>query len=159
MKINREPRSRLIVSTWSSAFVFFMGGWAMWILSICYAVADIFMYRKWAGPFLVFGTNAIFVFVGSGIIGRSMLATKINMGTDAEAKWVGLKTLFYDNVMQKLFNNPGMPFHDPKLASWAYSVVYILFWLALTYPLYRKKIFRRFRESLRLCPLQWFDFQ
>ena len=119
---------------WSSAFVFFMGGWALWILSICYTLADVFMYRKWAAPFLVFGTNAIFVFVGSGIIGRMLLATKINMGTAEAAKWVGLKTLFYKNVIAKIFTNP-------ELASCMYSVIYIIFWLALTYPLYRKKIF------------------
>ncbi|MCC6546689.1 DUF5009 domain-containing protein [Candidatus Sumerlaeota bacterium] len=119
---------------WSSAFVFFMTGWALWILSICYALADVFMYRKWATPFLIFGTNAIFVFVGSGIIGRMMLATKLNVQTAADPKWMGLKTYIYNNAIKAHI-------HHPEWASWTYSFLYILLWLALTYPLYRKKIF------------------
>lgn len=44
---------------WTSTFVIFTGGFAMAMLALCYWIVDVKRLRKWAAPFIVFGTNAI----------------------------------------------------------------------------------------------------
>jgi predicted acyltransferase len=48
---------------WTSTFVIFTAGFAMVILAICFWIVDMRGWRKWAQPFLVFGSNAITAFV------------------------------------------------------------------------------------------------
>ena len=63
---------------WSSSYVVFTAGAALLLLGICYWVIDVKGYKKWAKPFIVFGLNAITVFVASGIIGRLLILIKVN---------------------------------------------------------------------------------
>ncbi|MCJ7582235.1 MAG: heparan-alpha-glucosaminide N-acetyltransferase domain-containing protein, partial [Candidatus Aminicenantes bacterium] len=44
---------------WTSTFVIFTAGAALLILGLCYGINDVWGQKKWAYPFLVFGTNAI----------------------------------------------------------------------------------------------------
>src|SRR5207249_4217517 len=57
---------------WTSSYVFFTGGMALQLLAFCYWLIDIKNYRAWARPFVVFGVNAIVLFVGTGVMARLM---------------------------------------------------------------------------------------
>ena len=57
---------------WTSSYVFFTGGLALQLLALCYWLVDIKGHRRWAWPFVVFGVNAIALFVGTGLMAKSM---------------------------------------------------------------------------------------
>ena len=58
-------------SLWTSSYVLFTGGLAMQFLALCYWLVDMKEYRRWAKPFVVFGVNAIALFVGGGPDGEA----------------------------------------------------------------------------------------
>ncbi|MDV6236056.1 DUF5009 domain-containing protein [Leptospira ellisii] len=80
-------------------------------------------------PFLVYGRNAILVFVGSGILGRILNLWTIEGGG---GKPISIKGLLYSKLLLLL---------DPYDASLAYASVWIvLWWVVLTY-LDKKRIY------------------
>ena len=64
-------------SLWTSSYVLFTGGMAAYALALLYLVADVWGHRGWARPFSVYGTNAIFVFVASGLLAKLLIAIKL----------------------------------------------------------------------------------
>jgi predicted acyltransferase len=62
---------------WTSSYSVFTAGFALIVLGFCYYFIDVKGYRRWAYPFIVYGMNAITVFVLSGIIGRLSIYFKI----------------------------------------------------------------------------------
>jgi predicted acyltransferase len=116
-------------SLWTSSFVFFTGGLALQLLAFCYWLIDIKNYRAWAKPFVVFGVNAIALFVGSGIMAKLMGLIKLPWGSTQ----ISLQGWIY----QKLF----LSWASPINASLAYAIAFILLWLGLMWILYRRKIF------------------
>ena len=116
-------------SLWTSSYVFFTGGLALEFLAFCYWLVDIKKYQRWAKPFVVFGVNAIALFVGTGIMGRLMGLIKLPWGsaTISLQGW----------IFQKLFLSWLAPFH----ASLAYAIAFIMLWLGLMWILYSRKIF------------------
>lgn len=57
---------------WTSSFVLLTGGLAMVMLAGCLLKYDIWGWRRLARPFEIVGINAIFVFVGSGLLGITL---------------------------------------------------------------------------------------
>jgi predicted acyltransferase len=115
---------------WTSSYVVYMAGLALCFLGFCYWLIDIKGYKKWAKPFLIFGVNALALFVGSGVLGRLMGLVKF---TGAEGKEVTLQGW--------IFNSLYLPFALPINASLMYALTYIGFWLFLMWLLYRKEIY------------------
>ena len=116
-------------SLWTSSYVFFTGGLALSFLAFCYWLIDIRKYQRWARPFVVFGVNAIVLFVGTGLMAKVMGLIKLPWG----AGQISLQGW----IFQKLF----LPWASPINASLAYALVFILLWLGLMWILYRRKIF------------------
>ncbi len=141
---------------WSSSYVVFTAGWASVIFAITYYLNDVLKWRKWSFPFVVFGTNPIYVFFASGILARIMYMIKIPTdevasGFVEKVKFMvsnpnategvdNLKTWIYENVFQAIFYaNPEV--QTEHLASFAFALTYIIFWFLITWPLYHKKWF------------------
>ncbi|MBC8030269.1 MAG: DUF5009 domain-containing protein [Pyrinomonadaceae bacterium] len=116
-------------SLWTSSYVFFTGGLALQFLAFCYWLIDIKKYQRWAKPFVVFGVNAIVLFVGTGVMARLMGLIKLPWG-------VGQISL-QGWIFQKLF----LSWASPINASLAYALAFILLWLGLMWILYSRKIF------------------
>lgn len=116
-------------SLWTSSYVFFTGGLALQFLAFCYWLIDIKKYQRWAKPFVVFGVNAIVLFVATGVMARSMGLIKLPWG----AGQISLQGW----IFQKLF----LPWASPINASLAYALAFILLWLGLMWILYSRKIF------------------
>ncbi|MDK2973493.1 MAG: hypothetical protein PWP23_3248 [Candidatus Sumerlaeota bacterium] len=131
---------------WTSSYVLAMAGFAQVFLGMCMYLLDIRGKKAWATPFVVFGTNAIYVFFASGILARCMYM--ITWAKESgEGSW-NVKSWIWENAFQNPvlagFDHIGFTFSDAaqmKFASLLYAVCYIVVWLGLTYPLYRKKIF------------------
>lgn len=116
---------------WTSSYVIFTAGAAMQFLGFCYWLIDVKGVRKWAKPAIIYGMNAIAVFVLSGLAARLLTLIKVDGGTDGAA--VTLKTWIYQNIFAS--------WASPMNASLMFAVINVLFWLGIMAILYRKKIF------------------
>ena len=119
-------------SLWTSSYVVFTAGMALQLLAICYWLVDIKGYRRWAKPFVIFGVNALALFVFSGLLARLMTDRHWQL-TRASGAMGNLQTFIFDNLFAS--------WASPINASLFYALTYILFWLLLMWLLYRKNIF------------------
>jgi predicted acyltransferase len=115
---------------WTSTFVIFTAGFAMVVLALCYWLVDVKKLRRWAAPFLVFGTNALAIFVFADLV--AILSTRFHH-LRADGKLVTWHSYFYN----KFF----VPYANPYNASLLYAIFFVLFCLAAAWPLYHKRIF------------------
>jgi predicted acyltransferase len=114
---------------WTSSYVLFTSGAALVCLAVCYWLIDVRGYRKWAQPAVVFGVNAIAVFVLSGLLTRLLI--RIHVPADPDP--ITLKQWIFETFFAS--------WASPMNASLAYAVTYLLFWWAMIALLYRRKIF------------------
>jgi predicted acyltransferase len=117
-------------SLWTSSYVIFTAGMALQLLGICYWLVDIKGYRAWAKPFVIFGVNALALFVFSGLLARLMGIIKIPRGDGTS---LALQPYIYKNLFAS--------WAAPLNASLFYAIAYIFFWLLLMWLLYRKNVF------------------
>ena len=117
-------------SLWTSSYVVYMAGLALCFFAACYWLIDIKDYRRWAKPFVIFGVNALFLFVGSGVMARLLGIIKVS---GADGNTISLQEYIFDNIF--------LPLAAPVNASLMFAICFILFWLFLLWLLYRKRIF------------------
>ncbi len=120
-------------SLWTSSYVVYTAGLALLTLGFCYFLVDIKGYRRVARPFVVFGVNALALFVFSGMLARVMGMIRIPA---ADEKTISLQ--------QWIFNELFLSWAEPVNASLAYALCYILFWFYLMWLLYRRRIYIKF---------------
>ncbi|UEG53521.1 heparan-alpha-glucosaminide N-acetyltransferase domain-containing protein [Mucilaginibacter daejeonensis] len=116
-------------SLWTSSYVLYAGGLAIWALALCYWLIDVKGYRRFTKPFLVYGVNAITVFVGSGLSARAMNKIKVN--------YQGKETSLSSKLYQQFFE----PYFEPLNASLAWAICYVLVWMIILWIMYNRKIF------------------
>jgi predicted acyltransferase len=110
---------------WTSSYTVLTAGMALQFLALCYWLVDIKGYRRWTGPFVIFGVNAIAVYVLSSIMATALDTWHI--------RGVTIKEFLYSN----LFASWAAPIN----ASLLWAISYVLFWLGVMTLLYRRKIF------------------
>ena len=115
---------------WTSSYVVLTAGCALQCLGFCYWLIDVKGGRRWAQPAVIYGMNAIAVFVLSGILGRILIYTKIS-GADGEV--VSLKQWIYQHGFESYLG--------PLNGSLAYAIANVVFWLIIMKILYDRKIF------------------
>jgi predicted acyltransferase len=117
-------------SLWTSSYVVFMAGLSLCFLGFCYWLIDLKGYTRWTKPFVIFGVNALALFVGSGVMARLLGLIKVN---GAEGKSISLQQYIFENLFLKMV--------DPINASLMYAICFILVWLFLMWLLFRKRIY------------------
>ncbi|HEY0083577.1 MAG TPA: DUF5009 domain-containing protein [Pyrinomonadaceae bacterium] len=115
---------------WTSSYVMFTTGMGLQLLALCYWLVDIKHHRRWALPFRIFGTNALAVFVLSGLAARALSLWKMPR---VDGRTGNMQTYIYEHFFA--------PWASPANSSLLYALVYVLVWLGLTAILYRRKIF------------------
>lgn len=115
---------------WTSSYVVFTSGMALCFLGFCIWLIDIKGYSKWTKPFVIFGVNALALFVFSGIMSKLIDIIKI---TGADGNPIALKSWIFKNLFLQIAS--------PVNASLMFAVGYILLWLFFMWLLYRKKIY------------------
>jgi predicted acyltransferase len=110
---------------WTSSFVMATSGLASMTLACSMFLVDHLGYKKYAQPWVIFGSNAISVYVLAGLLGYLFYGGHFN-GTS-------LKTLFMN-----LFTGMGL---EPKFVSLVAALLYIGILFIPAVILYRKKIF------------------
>jgi predicted acyltransferase len=117
---------------WTSTFVIFTGGFAMLLLALCYWLVDLRGYRRWTGPVLVFGMNAIAVYVFSFLLSSFSVFFGFHDSDGDFQTWHGW---IYDTYFA--------PHASPNNASLAFAIFFLLLCFLAAWPLYRKRIFLR----------------
>jgi predicted acyltransferase len=117
---------------WTSSFVLYSAGLSLQLLGFCLWLIEVEGYKRWATPFVIFGSNPIVAFVLSGLLARVLLMVKIR-GTGAGM--TTLRTLIYEQGFAS--------WADLTLASFLFALTYVLFWLAILSVLYKLKVFIR----------------
>jgi predicted acyltransferase len=116
-------------SLWTSSYVLYTGGLATIGLALCYWLIDVQGFRKGTKPFVVYGVNAITVFVLSALIVKTLAIIPIKM---ANGKTVSSKTWMYETFYT--------PYFSPVNASLAGAITFVLIWLGILWWMYNKKI-------------------
>jgi predicted acyltransferase len=114
---------------WTSTYVLLTAGLALLLLGVCCFLMDWMRIRKWAAPFLILGTNAIAVYVGSTLMVKLMALIKVSAG----GKALPLRAYIYSKLLA--------PWAGAYIGSLIYPLLLILLWIGIMIPLYRKKIF------------------
>jgi predicted acyltransferase len=116
---------------WTSSYTVAMAGLALIVLAFCYFFIDVRGYKRWSKPFIIYGINAITVYVLSGVVAKLTIIIKV--GTTAEGQSIALKTWLYQNVFASWLS--------PINASLAYSIGFILVMYLVAWIMYKKNIF------------------
>lgn len=115
---------------WTSSYVLVTAGLALLTLGACFWLIDIKGYKAWAKPFVIFGMNALPLFVFSGIFARMIGAYRVS-GADGQP--VAVQKWVFDNIFLSVA--------QPVDASLLYAICFILVWLFLMWLLFRKDIY------------------
>lgn len=114
---------------WTSSYVLYVGGLAVLGLTLLYWLIDVQGYKRFTKPFVIFGVNALTVYIFSGIIPRilGMITFK-----NAEGNLVSLHEYLYNTFFT--------PYFSPINASLAGGLTYVLIWYVILWLMYRKNI-------------------
>jgi len=117
-------------SLWTSSYVLFTGGMALVALATCMWLIDVQGIRRWTTFFVIYGTNPMIAFLGSGLMARiTVTLWKVPTADGPESvQWV---------VYQSVF----APILEPRVASLAYAVTFVALWFVILWTLWRRKIF------------------
>jgi predicted acyltransferase len=114
---------------WTSSYVLFSAGTALILFAGMYWAIDVKNWRgRWHTPLVVYGMNAIAVYVASGMLAKTM--GRIRIGGDDG-------TSLHGWIYQNLFQSWAGDYNG----SVAFALSYVLFWLALMWLLHRRRIY------------------
>ncbi len=117
---------------WSSSYVVLMAGWAMLFLAVSILFIDILGWKSATKPFVVFGSNPLFIFVLSSIYAKLL----------AYIKWIPMDGVLV-STKSWLFAKVFMPLANFSQidASLLFALTTITIFWAISLILYNKKIF------------------
>ena len=115
---------------WTSSYVLFAGGCTLLLLFLCYLVLDVKHWRgKWIWPWIVFGSNAITVYMFSELLHAILRSIHFS----SAGAPISLDHWTYGSFFMHLIN--------PSLGSLLYSLTFVSVCFLLNIVLYQKKIF------------------
>ncbi|MGK7395214.1 MAG: acyltransferase family protein [Candidatus Cyclobacteriaceae bacterium M3_2C_046] len=110
---------------WTSSFVLYTSGLAALVLGVCLYFIDGLGHKKWARPGVIFGSNAITIYVIAGML-PALFAIPLSADTS-------LQSAIFTGMVQL-----GLA---PELASFLYALLFTGLCYIPAYILYKKKIF------------------
>lgn len=115
---------------WSSSFVLFTSGVALLMLGATYWLVDAQKSTWWIKPFNVFGMNALFAYILSGVLAVMLYTIS---WTNAAGESISLKSWLYSTFYTSWMG--------PKNASLAFALTNVAIVLVFCWILYRRKIY------------------
>ncbi len=115
-------------SLWTSSYVLFTAGLASLFLAAFYWVADVKGQKAFMKPLVIYGVNAIVVFVASGLLAKTMGLVKLPL----DGGTVSSQVFLYRNLF--------LSWLEPINASLGYAIANILFWYAILWWMDRRHI-------------------
>ncbi len=117
---------------WTSSYAVLMAGWASAFLGILFWIIDVRGLKRWATPFVIFGMNAITVYVASELLA-------VLLGVFQTTGPTGARISIQEYVYRSLF----APLADPANASLLFSLVFDGLMFLLAWVLWKKHWFLR----------------
>ncbi len=115
---------------WTSSYAVFMAGWAMVLLAAFHWLIDVRGWKRWATPLVIYGSNALAMFVLAGLVGKLLFLIK---WAGADGKAVSLKTWLYQGFFA--------PYASPVNASLLFAIAFVLLFFLFAWILWRKRWF------------------
>ena len=100
---------------------------ALIFLAVCYYIIDVKNIYKGSKAFIIYGTNALAVYILAGVVTRLVNMIKVN------SEGLNLKGWVYQDILVPLFGDLN--------GSLAYAIGYISFFLGAMAILYHRRIF------------------
>ena len=115
---------------WTSSYTLFTAGLGALVLGACVWLIDVRMYRRWTTPFVIYGVNPILAYVGAGLMARLIYSV---IRVPFEGRTVSLQSWIYQTLY-----TPWLP---PKMASLAFAISFVLIWLLILWPFWKKGVY------------------
>jgi predicted acyltransferase len=115
---------------WTSSYVLFTAGLACVSLATIMWIVDVHGIRGWTRFFVIYGTNPLIAFMGSGLVARLIYSV---FKVEYQGKSIALQAAIYQTVFASWLS--------PVNASLAFAISFVLMFYALLYVPYRKQIF------------------
>jgi len=115
---------------WTSSYVAFTGGIALFFLAAHYYIIDVRKHVAWTKPLAILGMNAIVVYVLSELITITLVWEIVPLGNGASTS---IRAFIYDNYLAL--------WGGPLNGSLFYALTYLLLWVGFAALLYKRQIF------------------
>jgi predicted acyltransferase len=119
-------------SLWTSSYAIFTAGFGAVLLAALYWTIDVKGWTRWTKPFVVLGSNAITLFVASGLLVKTLALIHV---AGEDGKDVAVSRWAYLHMF--------VPLASPKNASLLYAVANLIVLYALLAWMYRRRLFLR----------------
>ena len=116
---------------WSPSYVLLMAGLAGLSFALCYWLVELkgAIWARLARPFVMLGMNALVIFAGSGLLVRTLIRIKVDAPSGTVSAWAwGYQAVF-------------APLLPARLASLAFALTNVAFWLLVAWGMYRRRRF------------------
>lgn len=117
---------------WSSSYVLWSTGWSLAALAALYWLVDVRGFRAASLPLVVYGANALAVFVASGLLAVTLIVVRLPVPGSTSGETVSLYARIYEVAFAS--------WAGPLNGSLAFAGATVLFWLAVAWVLYRRNI-------------------
>lgn len=117
---------------WTSSYVALTAGLAVLLLAVCYWTIDVRAWRGWTKPFVILGSNAITLYVLSGLLVDTLGVIRIGSPggqSDTASSW--------------LYTHWFAPLASPKNASLLYACAHLAVLFVVLAWMHRRKLFLR----------------
>ncbi len=123
---------------WTSSFVLVAGGYSLALLAFAFWAVEQQGWRKgWTWPWIVFGSNAIVVYMISELLSSALWAVRFSPSGGLAIT----SSEHLESIQPYLFHHIFAHIPDPGWAAFAYSVSFTAVCFVPVWILYRKKIF------------------
>lgn len=117
-------------SLWTSSYAMYTAGLASLFLGACYLLIDLRGWRRAAYPSIVLGSNAIALYVLSGLLATSSIVYKVTLEDGSVVAW---KTWVYRSLFE--------PLASAYNASLLYALANLVVLYAVLWVMYKRGIF------------------
>ncbi|HEY0527359.1 MAG TPA: hypothetical protein VGD02_00910 [Gemmatimonadaceae bacterium] len=117
-------------SIWTSSYVLFTAGLATVTIATIMWLVDVHGVRRWTNFFVIYGTNPLIAFMGSGLVARLIYSVIF-------VRYHGQRMPLESAIYQSLFAS----WLTAVNASLAFALCFVGLWFGILLVLYRRKIF------------------
>ncbi|MEN6535151.1 MAG: heparan-alpha-glucosaminide N-acetyltransferase domain-containing protein [Bryobacteraceae bacterium] len=115
-------------SLWTVSYAILMAGISLVVFACCYWLVDVRGWKRWSKPFVVYGMNAIAIYVFSGVLARCM----------------GIKLFGDVSTKQIVYNNFFLAIASPVNAALLYALANVAVMYVIAWVMYRRGWFVKF---------------
>jgi predicted acyltransferase len=116
-------------SLWTSSYALFTAGLAAVSIGTIMWLVDFQGWRRWTKPFVIYGTNPMVAFVGSGIVARCIYSL---FKVEYDGQVISVQAAMYRSLYASWLS--------PMNASLAFAITFVLFFFVILTVLYRRNI-------------------